>query len=203
MKAKKRIQFSLKRIFDLVTSFFGLIFLLPLFLVVAVLIKIYMPGPVLFKQKRTGRHGVDFTIYKFRTMVVDHGGGHVSVKGENRITKLGSKLRKHKIDEFPELFNVLKGEMSLVGPRPDIPGYANKLQGEERKILELRPGITGPASLKYVAEEELLAEVPEPKKYNDEVLWPDKVRMNLDYYYNMSFFLDLRLIFLTIFKRGQ
>ncbi len=200
MTVMKRMQLSLKRIFDLVTSLFGLILLFPLFTVVAVMIKISMPGPVIFKQKRTGRHGELFTIYKFRTMVVGHDGDHVSVKGEHRITTLGSKLRKRKIDEFPELFNVLKGDMSLVGPRPDIPGYADKLQGEERKILKLRPGITGPASLKYASEEELLAEVSDPKKYNDEVLWPDKVRINLDYYYNMSFLGDLRLILKTIFK---
>lgn len=158
-----------------------------------------MPGPVFFRQKRTGRYGKPFTIYKFRTMIVNHGGNTVSVKGENRITALGAVLRKFKLDELPELWNVLIGDMSFVGPRPDVPEYYESLSGEEKKILELRPGITGPASLKYSNEEEILESVADPKKYNDEVLWPDKIRINLDYYYNRSFWGDIGLIFKTIF----
>jgi lipopolysaccharide/colanic/teichoic acid biosynthesis glycosyltransferase len=157
-----------------------------------------MPGPVLFCQKRAGRYGKLFTIYKFRTMNINHGGNTVSIKGENRITPLGSELRKYKLDELPELWNVLKGDMSLVGPRPDLPEYANKLTGEERKILELRPGITGPATLKYANEEELLASVSDPQRYNDEVLWPDKVRINLHYYYNKSLSGDIVIILETL-----
>lgn len=131
-------------------------------------------------------------------MNINHGGNTVSIKGENRITPLGSELRKYKLDELPELWNVLKGDMSLVGPRPDLPEYANKLTGEERKILELRPGITGPATLKYANEEELLASVSDPQRYNDEVLWPDKVRINLHYYYNKSLSGDIVIILETL-----
>jgi lipopolysaccharide/colanic/teichoic acid biosynthesis glycosyltransferase len=129
----------------------------------------------------------------------DHQGSTISVKGEKRITPLGAFLRKHKFDELPELWNVVCGDMSLVGPRPDMPGYANQLVGEEKLILKLRPGITGPASLKYANEEELLAGVADPVKYNDEIIWPDKVRINLDYYYNRSFLGDMLIIFKTIF----
>ena len=137
----KLLRMLIKRVFDIIVSFIGLTILLPFLLLTALLIIIFMPGPVFFLQKRTGRYGKLFTIYKFRSMVIDHKGSHISVKGEKRITALGSVLRKYKIDELPELFNVLKGDMSLVGPRPDVPGYADKLVGEERKILELRPGI--------------------------------------------------------------
>ena len=190
----------MKRAFDILASIFGLVVLIPVFLAVALMIRIRMPGPVFFRQKRAGRHGHLFTIYKFRTMVVDHQGGTVSVRGESRITPLGAKLRKYKLDELPELWNVLKGDMSFVGPRPDMPEYSDRLRGEERKILELRPGITGPASLKYVNEEELLASAPDPQKYNDEVIWPDKVRINLDYYEHWSMLGDLRIIFQTVFR---
>ena len=140
----------LKLIFDKVVSFLGLLFLWPVLIVVAVLIKIKMPGgSVLFKQQRVGQNGKLFTMVKFRSMIVNHSGSTVSVAGESRITPLGAKLRKYKLDELPELWNVLKGDMSFVGPRPDVPGYADNLQGEDRRILELKPGITGPASLKY------------------------------------------------------
>jgi len=190
----------MKRAFDILASIFGLVVLIPVFLCVALLIRIRMPGPAFFCQKRAGRHGKPFTIYKFRTMVVNHQGGTVSVRGESRITALGAKLRKYKLDELPELWNVLKGDMSFVGPRPDMPEYSEKLQGEERKILELRPGITGPASLKYVNEEELLASAPDPQKFNDEVIWPDKVRINLEYLEHRSMLGDLRIILQTVFR---
>ncbi len=189
-----------KRLFDIVASFVGLLFLLPVLLLVALLIKILMPGSVFFLQKRAGRAGKVFTIFKFRTMIENHGGGTVSVQGETRITPLGALLRRSKIDELPELWNVLKGDMSFVGPRPDMPEYAARLEGEDRLILKLRPGITGPASLKYANEEELLAAQPDPQNYNDVVLWPDKVRINLDYYHNRSFFGDIALIFRTVFR---
>jgi lipopolysaccharide/colanic/teichoic acid biosynthesis glycosyltransferase len=185
----------------MVASLFGLILLSPVLLVIASVIKIRMPGPILFRQMRTGRHGIPFSICKFRTMTVDHRGSTVSVKGENRITPFGAKLRKYKLDELPELWNVFTGDMSFVGPRPDMPEYAEKLIGEEKQILELRPGLTGPATMKYANEEELLASVPNPQKYNDEVLWPDKVRINLDYYQNKSFVGDVFIILKTIFGR--
>lgn len=189
---------TMKWIFDRAMSFVGLFFLWPVMLVIALLIKIKMPGPVMFKHQRVGRHGKLFTMYKFRTMVVDHGGSSVSVAGESRITALGAKLRRYKLDELPELWNVLKGDMSFVGPRPDVPGYADVLEGDDRVILKLRPGITGPASLKYRNEEELLAQQAEPLKYNDEVIYPDKVRINLYYYYNYSFAKDIKMIVCTV-----
>lgn len=189
----------LKYLFDRVVALIGLILLIPLFIVISVLIKCKMPGgPVLFTQQRVGRHGKLFTIYKFRTMVVDHGGSSVSVAGESRITPLGATLRKYKIDELPELWNVLIGDMSFVGPRPDVPGYADALTGDDREVLLLRPGITGPASLKYRNEEELLASQPDPQRYNDEVLFPDKVRLNRYYLHHYSFRTDLQIILATV-----
>lgn len=189
----------LKNIFDRVASFFGLLVLWPVLLTVAVLIRVKMPrGPVIFKQKRVGQNGKLFTMYKFRSMTVGHGGSSVSVAGESRITPLGAKLRKYKLDELPELWNVLIGDMSFVGPRPDVPGYADKLEGEARAILKLKPGITGPASLKYRNEEEILAQQPDPIKYNDEVIYPDKVRINLEYLRHWSFWLDIKVIVHTI-----
>ena len=189
----------LKLIFDKVVSFLGLLFLWPVLIVVAVLIKIKMPGgSVLFKQQRVGQNGKLFTMVKFRSMIVNHSGSTVSVAGESRITPLGAKLRKYKLDELPELWNVLKGDMSFVGPRPDVPGYADKLEGEDRRILELKPGITGPASLKYRNEEELLALQSNPKEYNDTVIYPDKIKINLYYYRNYSFVTDIKIIFCTV-----
>lgn len=188
-----------KWLFDRIMSLVGLIVLSPVLLVVAILIRVKMPGgPVLFKQKRVGKEGKLFTMVKFRSMSVAHGGSSVSVAGESRITPLGAKLRKYKLDELPELWNVFIGDMSFVGPRPDVPGYADKLEGEDRVILKLRPGITGPASLKYRDEETLLATVEDPIRYNDEVIFPDKVRINKEYYYNWSFWQDIRYIVRTV-----
>ena len=189
----------LKSIFDRTASFFGLVFLFPVLIVVGILIRIKMPGgPIIFKQRRVGQHGQLFTMYKFRSMTVGHSGSSVSVKGESRITPLGAKLRKYKLDELPELWNVLIGDMSLVGPRPDVPGYADKLEGENRRMLLLKPGITGPASLKYRNEEEILAEQENPQKYNDAVLFPDKVQINIEYLDNWSFWNDMKIIIYTV-----
>ena len=190
---------SMKYIFDRVVSFVGLLFLWPVLAVVAILIRVKMPGgPVIFKQQRVGRGGKLFTMYKFRSMTVSHSGSSVSVAGESRITPLGAKLRRYKLDELPELWNVLIGDMSFVGPRPDVPGYADSLTGSDRDVLKLRPGITGPASLKYRNEEEILAAVEDPVKYNDEVIFPDKVRINLYYLHNHSFWSDIKLIICTV-----
>ncbi len=191
----------MKYLFDRTVSLLGLLVLWPILIVITLLIKVKMPGgPVIFTQRRVGRNGQLFTMYKFRSMTVSHSGSSVSVAGESRITPFGSILRKYKLDELPELWNVLKGDMSFVGPRPDVPGYADRLQGEDRLILKLRPGITGPASLKYANEEEILAQVSNPVKYNDEVIFLDKVRINLNYYHNHTFWGDIRLIFQTIFR---
>lgn len=190
----------LKWIFDRTVSFIGLLVLWPLLMVIGICIRLRMPdGPVLFRQQRVGRRGRLFTLVKFRTMTVNHGGSNISVAGESRITPLGAFLRKYKLDELPELWNVLKGDMSFVGPRPDVPGYADRLSGEERRILEVRPGITCPATLKYRNEEELLAAQADPAAYNDEVIWPDKVRMNMKYAENHSFIGDIRIILQTLF----
>ena len=191
----------IKYLFDRSMALIGLICLWPVLLVVAILIKVKMPGgPVLFTQHRIGKDGKLFTMYKFRSMTMSHSGSSISVAGESRITPLGAVLRKYKLDELPELWNVLIGDMSFVGPRPDVPGYADSLQGEDRLILKLRPGITGPASLKYANEEEILATVNDPIKYNDEIIFPDKVRINLNYYYYHTFLGDIKLIFQTIFR---
>lgn len=184
--------------FDRLMAMVGLLSLWWLMLLVAICIKVKMPGPVLFRQQRVGRKGRLFTLVKFRTMLVNHGGNSVSVAGESRITPLGSVLRRWKLDELPELWNVLLGDMSFVGPRPDVPGYADTLTGEDREILQLRPGITGPASMKYRNEEEILSAVENPQKYNDEVIFPDKVRINRLYLHDHSFFLDLKMIVATV-----
>ena len=189
----------LKYIFDRMAALLGLLLIWWLLIVVAVLIKVKMPGgPAIFKQTRIGQRGRPFTIFKFRTMTIGHGGSSVSVAGESRITPLGAVLRKYKIDELPELWNVLVGDMSFVGPRPDVPGYADRLQGDDREVLELRPGITGPASLKYRNEEELLAAVDNPQEYNDTVIYPDKVRINRYYLHNYSFVSDIKMIVCTV-----
>jgi lipopolysaccharide/colanic/teichoic acid biosynthesis glycosyltransferase len=192
----------LKFLFDRIVALIGLLILWPVLLVVAILVKVKMPGgPAFFVQKRVGKGGKLFDCHKFRTMTVKHNGSTVSVAGDSRITPLGAKLRHWKLDELPGLWDVLRGKMSFVGPRPDVPGYADQLQGDDRRILELRPGITGPASLKYRDEEELLAKVEDPQTYNDTVIYPDKVRINLYYMDHYSFIKDLQMIVCTVLGR--
>ena len=191
----------MKRLIDFIISFTGLIFLSPFLFFISILIKISSDGSILFVQERVGKNGILFKMIKFRTMYKDHNDNNtISVKGDSRITKLGYFLRKYKIDELPELINVLFGDMSLVGPRPDVKGYADKLTGDDRKILKLRPGITGPASVKFINEELLLSKQENPKYYNDNVIYPEKVRINLDYFYNNSIWIDFKIIFATIFR---
>jgi lipopolysaccharide/colanic/teichoic acid biosynthesis glycosyltransferase len=203
----------LKYIFDRVVAFIGLLFLWPVLLIVAILVKMKMPGgPALFVQKRVGKGGKLFSCHKFRTMTVKHNGSTVSVAGDSRITPLGATLRHYKLDELPGLWDVLIGNMSFVGPRPDVPGYADKLQGDDRDVLKLRPGITGPATLKYRLEDEMISEyVAQMHKegdtrpmqeiaveYNDKVIYPDKVRINSYYYRHYSFLKDIQMIFCTV-----
>ena len=203
----------LKWIFDRVVSFVGLLFLWPVLLVVAILVKIKMPGgPVFFVQKRVGKGGKLFDCHKFRKMTVKHNGSTVSVAGDSRITPFGAILRHYKIDELPGLWDVFIGNMSFVGPRPDVPGYADKLTGDDRDVLKLRPGITGPATLKYRLEDEMIAEYVAQKQkdgdtrnaqdiaveYNDNVIYPDKVRLNSYYYHHYSFIKDIQMIFCTV-----
>ena len=203
----------IKWIFDRVVSLIGLLFLWPVLLIVAVLVKIKMPGgPAFFVQKRVGKGGKLFDCHKFRTMTVKHNGSTVSVAGDSRITPLGAKLRHYKLDELPGLWDVLIGNMSFVGPRPDVPGYADKLTGADRDVLKLRPGITGPATLKYRLEDEMIAEYVAQKhssgdkreaqeiavEYNDTVIYPDKVRLNCYYYHHYSFIKDIQMIVCTV-----
>ena len=212
-----------KWLFDRMMAAIGLLVLWPVFAIVAILIKVKMPGgPVLFVQKRVGKDGKLFDCHKFRTMTVKHDGSTVSVAGDRRITPLGAKLRHYKLDELPGLWDVLIGNMSFVGPRPDVPGYADLLQGDDRDVLKLRPGITGPATLKYRLEDEMLADVRNlmlesryiPKAqiaamsdqelaewYNDHVIYPDKVRLNCYYYRHYSFAKDIQMIVCTVLGR--
>lgn len=203
----------LKFLFDRSVAFIGLMFLWPVLIVVAILVKIKMPGgPVFFVQKRVGKEGKLFKCHKFRSMTVKHSGSSVSVAGDSRITPFGAKLRHYKLDELPELWDVLIGNMSFVGPRPDVPGYADKLIGSDRDVLKLRPGITGPATLKYRLEDEMISEYVAQKQkegdsrsmqeiaveYNDSVIYPDKVRLNCYYYHHYSFIKDIQMIFCTV-----
>ena len=191
----------MKRVFDFLVSLVGLFLLIPLLVSLSLLIKFTSKGTIFFIQERVGENGVFFKMIKFRSMhMIQDTDSTISVKGDMRVTKVGSFLRRYKLDELPELWNVLVGDMSLVGPRPDVPGYANFLKGEDRNILKLKPGITGPASLKYANEEEILARQECPKDYNDEIIYPDKVRINLDYYYQSNIWIDIKIIFATIFR---
>lgn len=208
----------LKWIFDRLMALVGLLVLWPVLLVVAILVRVKMPGgPVFFCQKRVGRGGKLFTCHKFRSMTVRHNGSSVSVAGDSRITPFGAKLRHYKLDELPELWDVLIGNMSFVGPRPDVPGYADQLEGDDRKVLKLRPGITGPATLKYRLEDEMISVyVAERMKagdkrgmqeiaveYNDQVIYPDKVRLNKYYYEHYSFVKDIQMIFCTVLGKNM
>lgn len=203
----------LKWLFDRIVAFLGLAVLWPVLVIVAVLVKVKMPGgPASFVQKRVGKGGKLFSCHKFRTMTVKHNGSTVSVAGDSRITPLGAKLRHWKLDELPGLWDVLIGNMSFVGPRPDVSGYADKLVGDDRDVLKLRPGITGPATLKYRLEDEMISEYVYKKQaagdtrtmqdiaveYNDSVIYPDKVRLNCYYYRHYSFIKDIQMIFCTV-----
>ena len=216
----------LKWIFDRVAALCGLLLIWWVYPIVAILIKVKMPGgPAFFVQKRVGKNGKLFNCHKFRTMTVKHSGSTVSVAGDSRITPFGAKLRHYKIDELPGLWDVLIGKMSFVGPRPDVPGYADRLEGSDRDVLKLRPGITGPATLKYRLEDEMIAEFVAQIKtgnneqiskientpdfsamsdqeiaiwYNDNIIYPDKVRLNCYYYRNYSFIKDIEMIFATV-----
>ena len=204
---------ALKWFFDRAMALLGLLCLWPVLVIVAIMIKVKMPGgPVFFVQKRVGKDGELFNCHKFRTMTVNHNGSTVSVAGDSRITPFGAILRHYKLDELPGLWDVLIGNMSFVGPRPDVPGYADKLKGDDRDVLKLRPGITGPATLKYRLEDEMLSEYVKKKQaegdtrpmqviateYNDNVIYPEKVRLNCYYYRHYSFLKDIEIILATL-----
>jgi lipopolysaccharide/colanic/teichoic acid biosynthesis glycosyltransferase len=197
---QKRLQLILKRIFDIVVSFVGLVILSPLFLILAIAIARDSKGPVFFKQTRVGRNEVPFKIYKFRTMVEDAEarGMQLTVGDDSRITNVGTFLRKTKIDELPQLINVFKGEMSFVGPRPEVPKYVGLYTEDQRQVLMVRPGITDLASIEYRNESELLATADNPEKVYIEEVMPRKIELNKEYIRNMSLVSDMRIILKTI-----
>lgn len=226
-----KTQLVIKWLFDRFVALIGLLFLWPVLVIVVIMVKIKMPGgPSFFVQKRVGKNGKLFSCHKFRSMTVKHSGSTVSVAGDSRITPFGATLRHYKLDELPGLWDVLIGNMSFVGPRPDVPGYADKLTGNDRDVLKLRPGITGPATLKYRLEDEMLEKfceqvskgfipseisdgfkgaLPEFSRmckqeiaiwYNDNIIYPDKVRLNCYYYRHYSFIKDIEMIFATVLR---
>lgn len=188
----------LKRYFDIFFAGTLLFLTWPILLIVSIAIKSTSDGPIIFRQKRVGKCGRMFDLYKFQTMYsVKDSDPTITVRGDKRITPLGVHIRRWKLDELPQFWNVLKGDMSVVGPRPDVPGYADKLTGDDRIILSIRPGVTGPATLKYRNEEEILAQQPDPERYNNEVIFPDKVRINREYIQNYHFAKDIKYIIQT------
>ncbi len=189
-----------KRLFDLFFSFIGLsILILPLFILI-VLATIFTGKIGLYSQNRIGLYGKVFVMYKVRSMTAGDDSSGITLKNDPRITRFGQFLRNFKLDEIPQLWNVIMGDMSLVGPRPDLPGYADQLSGKDRIILTIRPGITGPATLKYRNEEALLADQVDPVAFNDQVIWKDKVEINKKYIENWSFVGDIRYILKTFFS---
>jgi len=195
----------LKRFLDIIFSFLGLLILSPFFLVVAIIIKMTSPGPVFYRGVRVGKDFKEFKIYKFRTMIVgaDKIGGPSTREGDPRVTKIGRFLRRHKLDELPQLINVLKGEMSLVGPRPEVPEYAKLYQGEEKIVFSVRPGMTDYSSLWDINEAEILKDAKtfeETEKIYLEKIRPEKVRLQMKYIKEMSFLTDLKIIWRTLLK---
>lgn len=193
-------QKHLKRLFDLFFSFIGLVFLFFPILILILISTISTDKFGLYRQQRIGYQGKGFYLLKIRSMIANVDGGQITLKNDPRITSFGKFLRKYRLDEIPQIWNVFTGDMSLVGPRPDVPGYADLLTGEDRIILSVKPGITGPATLKYKNEEELLAEVDDPQKYNDEIIWKDKVKINKEYIKNWSLKGDVIYLLRTFFN---
>ena len=189
----------MKRLFDILVSGIGLLCLSPLLLIVAIWIKLDSPGPVFYRQVRVGRYNKDFRIFKFRSMRIGSDKGSlVTIGGRDpRITRSGYFIRKFKIDELPQLINVLVGDMSLVGPRPEVRHYVNYWTPEQMHVLDVRPGITDPASIKYRNENELLAQAEDPEKYYIEVIMQEKIKLYLEYAEKSSFWYDIKLIFQT------
>jgi lipopolysaccharide/colanic/teichoic acid biosynthesis glycosyltransferase len=189
----------IKRSFDLIVSLIGLIAMFPVIAIAWMIAAIETRSNGFFIQERVGQHGKLFTVYKIKTMKMAEGvETTITQTNDVRITKSGEFFRRTKIDELPQLWNVLVGKMSFVGPRPDVSGYADKLEGDDRIVLTIRPGITGPASMKYKDEEELLEKQGDPREYNDDVIWPDKVNINREYISNWSFGKDIAYIIKTV-----
>ena len=184
----------MKRLFDLTLATVWILLLSPILILAAILIKSTMPGPVIFKQKRIGKEGKPFIIYKFRSMRINTSDTAITLSTDKRITRFGRFIRKTKIDELPQLCNILKGEMSIVGPRPDVPGYYDTLTGENQLIWTLRPGLTGLDSMFYPNEQVILDHQTHPRQYYDNILWPHKVRLNLWYTKNRTLLIDMKII---------
>ena len=193
---------SMKRLFDIFASGLGLLFLSPLFLVLAIWIKLDSPGPVFYRQVRVGRHNKDFRIYKFRSMKVGADKqGLITVGGHDpRITRSGYFIRKYKLDEFPQLINVFVGDMSLVGPRPEVRKYVDMYTPEQMHVLDVRPGVTSLASIRYRNENELLDKAEDPDQFYIDVVMQDKLAIDLEYVRNASFWYDIKLIFQTFWE---
>ena len=191
-----------KRLFDIISSSIGLLCLAPVFVIMAIWIKLDSRGPVFYRQTRVGRYGRDFRIFKFRSMRVGSDKGRQITVGERdpRITRSGYFIRRYKIDELPQLINVFLGDMSIVGPRPEVRKYVDLYSEEQRKVFQVRPGITDLASIKYRNENELLSQVDDPDTYYIDVIMPDKLAINLEYIRHQSFMGDIKIIFNTLFK---
>lgn len=202
---RKRFSIFLIRCFDILVSFFGIVFLLPLFAITALVIRAKDGSPILFKQERVGKNGKIFKILKYRTMSVKQkeNSSQITVGEDQRITKTGKTLRKLKIDELPQLFNVLKGEMSFVGPRPEVKKYVDLYDDLQKEILKIKPGITELASLKYYNESEILGASDDPEREYIEKIMPDKIMLNLQYIKKMGFFYNIGIILRTIFHRRK
>ena len=189
-----------KRIFDFIIPIIFLILMFPILIILVIVIYLFQGAPIFYRQNRVGKHKKLFKIYKFRTMILNEGKNNtITIGGDPRVTPLGKFLRKWKLDELPSLLNILIGEMSIVGPRPDVPGFADKLEGDYKRVLSVKPGITCLSTLKYSNEEELLRNVDDPKAYN-KIIFEDKTKLNLYYIDNWSFLLDLKIIFKTIIR---
>lgn len=199
---KVKLSSYLKRMVDIIISFLGILIVFPVLLIISLFIKLESSGPIIFTQIRIGREAKEFKIYKFRTMVVNAEklGRQITVGKDSRVTKVGRVLRKTKLDELPQLFNVLKGDMSLVGPRPEVPKYTKLYNEEQKRVFTVRPGITDYASIKYRNENEVLAKSKEPEKTYIEEVMVDKLNLNLKYVEQRSFWLDIKIIFITLYK---
>ena len=191
----------MKRLFDITASFFGIIILSPLLIFIGLWVGLSSKGGVFYKQIRVGKNNKDFKLYKFRSMRVNSDKQGLLTVGskDSRITKAGYFIRKYKIDELPQLFNVLKGDMSFVGPRPEVRRYVDLYSREQMKVLSVRPGITDPASIKYRNENDILSSASNPEEYYIQHIMPDKLKINIDYINTQTFIKDIKIIFQTIF----
>lgn len=197
---QKRVTLIIKRANDIFFSAIGIMVLIPIFVLIGIMIKIDSPGPIFFKQTRIGTNGQPFEIYKFRKMCKDAKGIELTLLHDQRLTRIGSILREHKLDELPQLLNVLKGDMSIVGPRPEVPAFVKSYSPEQLMVLRVRPGITDYASVHFIDEGRLFEQVVDPEQYYVTTIMPQKISLNMQYIRDMSFITDMKIIFRTIMK---